>query len=225
MYVTYRFGNTGSTDGMHCNYYSKIKGSTVSGQTDDVIIRFGNEFPFLIEDMGLQPSGFTCNSVKLICQKVTTGERPDPMSWVEVDVTSAITANTGSINISGAELSGTTFQLTKALYDGGTTYALDDYIDLPLLNTTTGMTFGDEYFFYGILDTDVQATIYEMRYLVNLATSQYIRSSNPTWNFGNSVYFTEVGLFDTDKNMLMYTKLQSPEKRQGVQQIVVKYDF
>ncbi len=225
MYVTYRFGNTGSTDAMHCNYYSKIKGSIVSGQTDDVIIRFGNEFPFLIEDMGSQPSGFTCNSVKLICQKVTTGERPDPMSWVEIDVTSAITANTGSINISGAELSGTTFQLTKALYDGGTTYALDDYIDLPLLNTTTGMTFGDEYFFYGILDTDVQATIYEMRYLVNLATSQYIRSSNPTWNFGDSVYFTEVGLFDTNKDMLMYTKLQSPEKRQGVQQIVVKYDF
>ena len=64
-----------------------------------------------------------------------------------------------------------------------------------------------------------------MKYLVNLSTSQYIRSSNPTWSFGQDVYFTEVGLYDTDKNLLMYTKLQSPEKRQGVQQIAVKYDF
>lgn len=225
MFVTYRFENTGSTNGLHCNYYSKIAGSTVSGQTDDVIVRFGNEFPFMVEDMGLQPSGFTCTNVKLLCQKTITGTRPDPMEWREIDVTSAITANTGSINISGAEISGTTFQITKDEYDNASLYRLENVIDIPLLNYNTGMTFGEEYSFYGTLETDVQATIYELRYLVNLATSQYIRSSNPTWTFGQSVYFTEVGLYDTDKNLLMYTKLQSPEKRQGVQQIAVKYDF
>jgi hypothetical protein len=225
MFVTYRFENTGSTNGLHCNYYSKIAGSTISGQTDDIIVRFGNEFPFLVEDMGLQPSGFTCTNVKLICQKVVTGERPDPMQWREIDVTATISANTGSINIGSAEISGTTFQITKNDYDNATYYRLEDIIELPLINYNTGMTFGEEYFFYGNLETDVQATIYELRYLVNLATSQYIRSSNPTWTFGNDVYFTEVGLYDTDKNLLMYSKLQSPEKRQGVQQIAVKFDF
>jgi len=225
MYVTYRFQNTGSTNGIHCNYYSSISGSTVSGQTDDVIVRFGNEFPFLIEDMGNQPSGFTCTNVKLICQKVTDGTRPDPTLWREIDVTSAITANTGSINIGPMEISGTTFQITKNLYDNAGYYRLDQVVNLPLLNLNTGMTFGEEYFFYGTLKTDVQATIYEMRYLINLATSQYIRSSNPTWNLGKDMYFSEVGLFNSDKEMLFVTKLQSPEKRQGVQQIVVKYDF
>ena len=63
--------------------------------------------------MGLQPSGFTCTNVKLICQIVPTGERPDSMQWREIDVTSAITANTGSINIGPLEISGTTFQITK----------------------------------------------------------------------------------------------------------------
>lgn len=225
MYVTYRFQNTGSTNGIHCNYYSSISGSTVSGQTDDVIVRFGNEFPFLIEDMGNQPSGFTCTNVKLICQKVTDGTRPDPTLWREIDVTSAITANTGSINIGPMEISGTTFQITKNLYDNAGYYRLDQVVNLPLLNLNTGMTFGEEYFFYGTLKTDVEATIYEMRYLINLATSQYIRSSNPTWNLSKDMYFSEVGLFNSDKEMLFVTKLQSPEKRQGVQQIVVKYDF
>jgi hypothetical protein len=225
MYVTYRFENTGSTNGLHCNYYSKIKGSSDTGQTNDIIVRFGNEFPFLIEDMNVQPSGFTCTNVKLICQKVINGERPDPMLWKEIDVTSAITANTGSINISAAEISGTTFQITKFQYETSNFYRLEDYIELPLLNFNTGMTFGEEYFFYGNIETDVQATIYEMKYLINLATSQYIRSSNPTWSLGTPVYFTEVGLYNSNKELLMYTKMQSPEKRQGVQQIAVKYDF
>jgi hypothetical protein len=225
MYVTYRFENTGSTNGLHCNYYLKIKGSSDTGQTNDIIVRFGNEFPFLIEDMNVQPSGFTCTNVKLICQKVINGERPDPMLWKEIDVTSAITANTGSINISAAEISGTTFQITKFQYETSNFYRLEDYIELPLLNFNTGMTFGEEYFFYGNIETDVQATIYEMKYLINLATSQYIRSSNPTWSLGTPVYFTEVGLYNSNKELLMYTKMQSPEKRQGVQQIAVKYDF
>lgn len=225
MYVTYRFSNTGSTNGLHCNYYSSVRGSTVTGQTDDVIVRFGDEFPFLVEEMGNQPSGFTCTNVKLICQKVTDGSRPDPTEWKEIDVTATISANTGSINIGPAEISGTTFQITKDLYDNADFYRLEDIIDLPLLNLSTGMTFGEEYFFYGTLKTDVEATIYEMRYLINLATSQYIRSSNPTWNLGKDMYFTEVGLFNSDKELLFMTKLQSPEKRQGVQQIVVKYDF
>jgi hypothetical protein len=64
-----------------------------------------------------------------------------------------------------------------------------------------------------------------MKYLINLATSQYVRSSNPTWSDGNDLYFTEIGLYNSDKELMMISKLQSPEKRQGVQQIAVKYDF
>lgn len=225
LYVTYRFENTGSTNGLHCNYYSKISGSTITGQTDDVIVRFGDEFPFLVEDMGVQPSGFTCTNVKLICQKVTDGGRPSPTSWKQIDVTSAISANTGSINIGPSEISGTTFQITKSAYDSASPYRLENVIDIPLLNYSTGMTFGEEYFFYGNLKTDVEATIYEMRYLINLTDSQYIRSTNPTWSLGKDMYFSEVGLFNSDKELLFITKFQSPEKRQGVQQIVVKYDF
>jgi hypothetical protein len=225
LYVTYRFENTGSTNGLHCNYYSSINGSAISAQTDDVIVRFGNEFPFLVEEMGTQPSGFTCTNVKLICQKVIDGSRPNPTEWREIDVTASISANTGSINIGPAEISGTTFQITKDSYENADFYRLENIIDMPLLNYSTGMTFGEEYFFYGTVKTDVEATIYELRYLINLADSQYIRSSNPTWSLGKDMYFSEVGLFNADQEILFITKLQNPEKRQGVQQVVVKYDF
>ena len=225
MYVTYRMENTGSTNSLHCNYYSKIDGPSNTGVTDNVIVRFGNEFPFLVEEMGIKPSGYTCTNLKLICQKVTDGTRPDPMQWREIDVTAAITGNTGSINIGPAEISGTTYQITKNDYENAPIYRLENVITMPLLNYNTGMTFGEEYYFYGNVQTDVQATIYEMKYLINLATSQYVRSSNPTWSDGNDLYFTEIGLYNSDKELMMISKLQSPEKRQGVQQIAVKYDF
>ena len=36
---------------------------------------------------------------------------------------------------------------------------------------------------------------------------------------------TEIGLFDTDKDLLVLSKLQSPVQRMGVQQFLVKFDF
>jgi hypothetical protein len=36
---------------------------------------------------------------------------------------------------------------------------------------------------------------------------------------------TEVGLYDGDKNLLVLSKFQSPEIRQGVQQVAIKLDF
>ena len=116
-------------------------------------------------------------------------------------------------------------KITKNDYENAPIYRLENVITMPLLNYNTGMTFGEEYYFYGNVQTDVQATIYEMKYLINLATSQYVRSSNPTWSDGNDLYFTEIGLYNSDKELMMISKLQSPEKRQGVQQIAVKYDF
>ena len=35
------------------------------------------------------------------------------------------------------------------------------------------LQFGDEYFFNGQLQTDIMATIYEMKYNVNLSSSQF----------------------------------------------------
>jgi hypothetical protein len=36
---------------------------------------------------------------------------------------------------------------------------------------------------------------------------------------------TEIGLYDSNKDLIVISKLQSPELRQGIQQYVVKLDF
>jgi hypothetical protein len=64
-----------------------------------------------------------------------------------------------------------------------------------------------------------------MRYLINLGRNQFTNTSNPTWTSGTTSYVTEIGLFDDNKDLMIISKLQSPQLRQGIQQIVVKLDF
>lgn len=229
MWVTYRLDSTGFTNSLHCNYYSMIAGPTTGCTTDsqNVAVRFGSEFPFLSDgsfgDGTL--TGFSANSLKLICQIVNGDAQPSPTNWKEIDVTNEISGSTisGYLTVSG--ITGTTFQITSELYNNAGIYDLADYINIPLNGQPELLNFGDEYYFYGNLESDITATIYEMRYLINLGRNQFTNTSNPTWTSGTTSYVTEIGLYDTNKDLIVISKLQSPELRQGIQQYVVKLDF
>jgi hypothetical protein len=229
MWVTYRLDSTGFTDSLHCNYYSVIAGPSIDCNNDsqNVAVRFGSEFPFLSNEYGNGTlTGFCANSIKLICQIVSGNTQPTPSNWIEIDVTNELTGSTvnGYLTVSG--ITGTTFQITSDLYyNSGVTYNLSNYIDIPENGQNEILNFGDEYVFYGNLETDITATIYEMRYLINLGRNQFTNTSNPTWTSGTTSYVTEIGLYDSNKDLIVISKLQSPELRQGIQQYVVKLDF
>ena len=229
LWLTYRFNHSAFTESLHCNYYTQICGTDPDCPPDtaDVTVRFGNEFPYLVSD-GSQ-SGFSANQLVVLAQKVTSGQRPDPTSWYEIDLTSQMSATTvnGYLTVSG--ITGTTFIVNKDMYDtasSGSAYDLSNYIDLPT-NNQPGVTlnFGDEYYFYGNISSDIQATIYVMNYKCNLGPTQFLTSQNPTWSSGLAPYVTEVGLYDSNKELMIISKIQSPEKRQGVQQYTIKLDF
>ena len=229
LFLTYRLDSTGFTNSLHCNYYSKISGNDQSllPGASDIIVRFGNEFPSLVSNISTTPSGFTANNFKLLAQKVPSGTtRPSVTQWREIDMFSQISATTSSGYLTLNSLTGVTYQITKDLYDNAPIYNLNDYISLPVLNQT-GQTFnfGSDYFFFGNIQTDIQATIYVMNFLVNLGQTQFFDSSNPTWNNTVPPYITEVGLYNADKELMVISKIQSPEKRQGIQQYPIKLDF
>ena len=225
MWVTYRFDtNSGATSSLHCNYYTVIQpDNTVTANTQNVAVRFGPEFNFLSQE---QFSGFSANSMKLLCQIVIGDARPSSTNWKVIDVTSGMTLTNGYITQSS--ITGTTFQITIDNYNAASLeepYTLSDYIDIPQNGQTNTLNFGDEYYFYGNLETDISATIYEMKYLINLGRNQFTDTSNPTWTKGTKSYYTEIGLYDSNKDLIVISKMQSPELRQGIQQIVVKLDF
>ena len=231
MWITYRFDSTGFTDSLHCNYYSLIKASSGATTTnsDNIAVKFGPEFKFLNQPLNTYTSadlsGYSANSMKLLVQMVQGDDRPISTGWKEIDVTSEISGSSinGYLTMSG--ITGTTFQINQQTYDNAVPYNLGNYITLPQNGQTDYLNFGDEYYFYGNLETDITATIYEMKYLVNLGRNQFTNTSNPTWMSGTTSYVTEIGLYNQNKDLMVISKLQSPELRQGIQQFVVKLDF
>ncbi len=234
LWLTYLFTNTGFTNSLHCNYYSQVIAPSGTSVTNpyNVITKFGSEFPFMSQNYGPIPlsgfTGFVANNLILLVQRVTGDTKPSSTSWRKIDVTNSMSANTinGYLTMSG--MTGTTFQIDGDMYNAASSnlYNLANYINIPLWGATgQTLNFGGEYYFYGNFETDISATIYEMRYKVTLGRNQFTNTTNPTWQSGTTSYITEIGLFDEDYDLLVLSKLQSPQIRQGIQQFSVKLDF
>lgn len=172
------------------------------------------------------PTGFYATQFEVLVQKTLNGVRPNPTQWKLIDFTDQISGMFVNGYVTQESLTATTFVITSENYSSAPYYNLNNYIDLVPLNTTTPkLNFGDEYYFYGSLETDIQATIYEMKYKINLSSTEFLVSQNPTWTFGTKSYVSEIALLDENKDILVMSKLQSPVLRQGIQQYVVKLDL
>lgn len=225
MWVTYRLDSTGFTNSLHCNYYTKVvgpdTGCTISAQ--NVSIKFGDEFPFLYTNVSL--SGFSANEIKILAQRTQTGSLPIPNAWKLINVTSKVASSKVNGFIPKAALTSNTFFITESNYSEATTYDLSNFIDIPTRLQPDKLNFGDEYYFYGNIETGIAATIYEMSYKVNLVDTQFQNTSNPTYITGKDKYISEVGLYNSNKELMVISKLQSPFKRTANQQINVTLDF
>jgi len=170
--------------------------------------------------------GFLANKFEILCQKVVGNARPNSSEWVAIDFTSQLTSTMVNGYITQEGLTGNTFVITQQEYDDAPTYNLNTYIPLtPVGYTGTSLNFGDEYYFYGSLETDIQATIYEMKYKINLGQAEFQTTSNPTWTSGKPSFVSEIGLYDNEKNLMIISKTQSPVLRQGIQQFLIKFDI
>jgi hypothetical protein len=226
LYVTYRFNSQTFTDSLHSNYYTKITGpqTCYTNQRQDVAIKFGPEFPFMTECC---LKGFNTEEFQVLVQTGTTTGRPISSQWKLIDFTDQLSASTSNGFITQSGMTGNTFIIRYNAYVNAPIYNLDNFIDLPqpFPLEKDKLNFGDEYFFYGNIETDIQATIYEMKFLVNLAQTQFTNTSNPTWTVGKPSYITEIGIYDADKDLVVINKLTSPTLRQGSQQFAIKLDF
>jgi hypothetical protein len=173
--------------------------------------------------------GFSANEFFVLAQKITDGSpRPDPTQWRRIDFTQFLDDNgyvDGNGYVDPVGMTSLNFTISNNNYGSAPLYNINDYLFLPSSENDTEMNFGDEFYFYGEIQTDIEATIYEMRYLINLPNNQFVNSSNPTWTSDYDPYMSEIALYDSDKNLMVLSKFQSPQIREGIQQVAVKLDF
>jgi hypothetical protein len=235
LYVSYLFDNTlpyilngsyGYKAGLHNQIYTVFSGETNGTTlTNNQVCRFNipdSELQYLSNVTNFASgTGFAFRSFKIIYQLVNNStDRPSPSAWKEFDYTSRLN---GYSSWSGTTIPSTAFQNINYIIDnniitGGTTYNLNNYINIPLASDTTTLNFGDEVFFYGNVNTDISATVFKTKFLLSLPYNNFNTSQNPTFDeTENSVLISSIGIYDDNNVLVAVGKLSTPLEKKNTQ--------
>ena len=225
-WVTYMFENTsGNTlNSLPCNYFNKISST---GTPSQITMKFsGNSFSNMVTGFTGVTDGFVANKFYALVQ---TGATPSTSAWRKIDLTSQITGYTsGYINPTG--LTGVSFTINYTSFNSASTFDLEDHLSglatnyLGTTGITTSSQFGDEQPFPGSVRLVRATDIEEMNMMINLPSTQFTKTQNPTYVSGDK-YITEVALLDGNKEPLVVAKTPTPVKRSGTQVFAIKLDF
>lgn len=229
IYITYQLtvhpnnlsNYLGFKDNAHCNYIAEVEVDTNALAEINLFFDYGNDFQFL-------NTGYTATNIFCLVQKVLDGDELKSDGWKKYDLTSQIVGHVTGQPLTSTELLGTIsnrkiFKINLTDYDNiliFPTYTLS-YLSYPS-SGTTDLVFGDEEYFIGNVETEIQAKIYPMN--ITIDTNAFTFSNNATWTENNDVYVSEVGIYDDLDNLIGIGKLQSPIKSKN-NVIVFGLDF
>jgi hypothetical protein len=222
-WVTYLFQNNGDTakNGLHCNYYGKISGSTDS----NIGFRFDtNDFKYLSATSYF--SGFTANKFYALVQVTPTGNQPSTDDWKKIELTSQISGHTVGNLISGESMCGYQFVVTGDMYESAPYYDIEEFLgDQPSNIETTLPQFGDSQPFPGAIRLTRATDVEVMNFMVSLPSTQFLETQNPTYKNGVDKKITEIALLNQNKEPLVIAKTAKAINRTGTQVFSVKLDF
>jgi hypothetical protein len=217
-----------------CGYIKRIDGETSSetGLASVLRINFpALSFPYMRNSSsmsGLTGTGWNANSVQILLQEIVTsastliGDLPtNKWKLISDGIGNGIyTGETGSLTISPSDLQSHVFNITQADYNSGTTYALTGKFSAFTSNVdslyASGLTFGDESFFYGNLTTGIMANVFKTIITVYAKNDEYNSSaSNSSFNslYNDSTFFTEIGILNSNNDLVAVSKPSYPIKK------------
>lgn len=226
IYLTYSLENTSSTgltSSLPCQEYIKLTNNSSSPK--DVAFRLSETdlLPYMrkYESVSYDGFGFYANKFKLLYQIVQDpNTRPDPGSWKSYDfTTSAITGTVGQTIdpklLEGQVPTTTGFVLDLIKDTSATTFNLISLLNMAPNSQPANLQFGDERFLYGNLETFIGATIYKTIFDIDVNTSQFDSTTNPTRSKDMTtnppnIKISEVGIYDSSSNLVCIGKLSTP---------------
>jgi hypothetical protein len=219
---------------MHCNYYGKVIGA--SGTTDECFVANGATnanigFKFDIGDFKYLSTssyftGFTANKFFALVQVTDIGDQPAPDAWKLVELTSQISGHTSGNNISATSMCGYQFVITGDMYNSAGFYDIERFLgNQPSNLQTTLPQFGDSQPFPGAVKLTRATDDEVLNFMVNLPSTQFLETQNPTYTTGQNKRITEIALLNQNKEPLVMAKTAKPLNRIGNQVFSIKLDF
>jgi len=228
IYLTYLLENTlltGLTTSLPCQNYVKVTNNTPTAKDIEFRINSVDELPYMRkkELIGYDGLGFYADKFKLVYQIVSAStDRPDPTAWKVYDYTStAITTTTGeTINPQLLENQNpitNDFVLTLLRDNAASQFDLISILNMPNINQPNNLQFGDERFFYGNIQTYIGASIYKTIFDIRVDSNTFNTTTNPTRSTDlttnpATIRLTEVGVYDSNFNLVCIGKVSNPVK-------------
>jgi hypothetical protein len=226
---TYLSGTTyGYPQALHCGYIQNIAGETDDqGNNQYLSATFPtNAFPYLRSSSDMDSysgTGWNANKVQLLVSEQDTESGVtladvDPTEWKLISSTvgnGIYTGDTTDLTIQPSKLNSYQFIISQEDYDSGTTYVLDNVFTDNNDSSLTGLTFGNESFFFGNVKADVLATTYKT-VITTFAKNDSLNSSvNSTFDSveDSTTYITEVGILDNNNNLVALGKPTYPIRK------------
>lgn len=242
LYVTYLFENNsgytvnssyGYKNTLHNQNYIQYKPTldTNNNLTNNQVPTFSinsGELKYLASTFN--GNGLIFNKFKLLYQLVNNNtDRPNPANWLEYDFTSKLNGYPFTNNIiPSTAFDGIIYNIDNNIIGSGITYNLNNYITIPTTSQSNNLQFGDEVVFFGNVKTDIEATVFQTKFLIVLPFNQYNTSINPTWiNSTQNVYVNEVAIYDINQTLVAIGKINYPfeKKSSQLRTIELSLDF
>lgn len=225
IFITYTLVPTGATNNngfqqaIHCNYIKKIQSTQIDPLITEINLTFPNitDFRFMGDGVIAPRTGYTVNRIHAIVQIVNNAlfdtvddVIPDSTAWKYVDITNQIV---GYVDILTPTLMvSQVFKISLYNYNNPS-YFLPynlDYLNYPSSSQADKLVFGFSTYFFGNVTTNIKADVYTTDLSINLPLNEYNSSTNLTWDGIETVYISEVALYDSNKNLVAIGKLNDP---------------
>lgn len=218
MYLTYSLQNSGATEfnSLPCQKYIKITNTTSSAK----------DVTFKISDVDLLTYmhdsityGFYADTFKLLYQIVDdSDDRPNTALWKEFDFTSPAIMSGSFIDptlLENQSPTTTGFILDSIKDSSAVIFDLVPLLNMPPNVSPELLQFGDERFFYGNLSTYIGATIFKTIFDIRINSGQFNSTTNPTRSKDvttslPNIKVSEIGIYDSDTNLVCIGKLSNP---------------
>ena len=245
-FISYILIPTGGTvvgnysQAIHCNYIKKINLGTSNPYVQEISLNFPNidDFKFLataVEQSGNPYGmGYTAHKIHGLVQIVSNSSfnsfddvKPDSTAWKQIDLTSQVTGSTTFLT--PTQLTTVVFKISLLQYDNASVfmpYNLN-YLNYPSDSETEELVFGDATFFFGNVETQIKADVYTTDISINLPLNEFNSSTNLTWDGLETVYISEIGIYDSNKNLVAIGKMNDPVAKDATiaRTVVFALDF
>jgi len=224
-FISYVLLPTGITDGsysqaIHCNYIKKIDLGGSDPYIQEISLNFPdpNQFKFLASTYN-DGTGYTANRIHALVQVVSNSpfnsyDEVVPYSdmWKQLDVTNQVTGySSGSTFVlTPASLTSVVFKISLLQYMNAAVFLPYNLEYLSYPSTEDKLAFGEATYFFGNVATEIKADVYTTDISINLPLNQFNSTTNKTWYEGEAVYISEVGIYDSNKQLVAIGKLNDP---------------